>query len=85
MPAEVHISSLLIHARPDRAEDVEECIRGIRGAEIHAVSPEGKLIVTLESGGTGEVSEALAVINGLDGVLSAALVYHQFEPVSGEE
>ncbi len=85
MPREVHISSLLVHARPEQAVAVNAAIGAIAGAEVHAASPEGKLIVTLENSGTGEVSEALATINGLEGVLSAVLVYHQFEPVTGQE
>ena len=85
MSAEEHISSLLVHVRPDCAAAVDKAIRGIGGAEIHAVSPEGKLVVTLETDGTGAVSDALATINGLDGVLSAVLVFHQFESATGQE
>jgi periplasmic nitrate reductase NapD len=85
MSREVHISSLLVHARPDFAAAVNAAIGAIAGAEIHAASPQGKLIVTLENGGTGEVSDALATINSLEGVLSAVLVYHQFEPETGQE
>jgi periplasmic nitrate reductase NapD len=85
MSPELHISSLLVHAWPDRAAAVNAAIGDIAGAEIHAASPEGKLIVTLECGGTGAISDALATINSLDGVLSAVLVYHQFEPTNGQE
>jgi periplasmic nitrate reductase NapD len=82
---EHHISSLLVHARPDRAAAAQAAIGAIDGAEIHAVSPAGKLIVTLENSGTGAISDALSAINSIDGVLSAVLVYHQFEPATGEE
>jgi len=85
MAAEIHISSLLVHARPDQAAAIDAAIRAMDGAEVHAVSPEGKLIVTLETSGTGAISERLSAINSLSGVLSAALVYHQFEPEKGSE
>lgn len=76
---EQHISSLLVHAQPGRMKDIRAAIEAIPGTEIHAASAAGKLIVTLETEGTGAVSEALAAISGLPGVLSAALVFHQFE------
>ncbi len=45
------------------------------GARVHAASPAGKLVVTLEA---GTADEMLSQVNGIqrtDGVLSAALVY----------
>jgi periplasmic nitrate reductase NapD len=79
MPFEQHISSLLVHARPDRTAAIDAAISGIAGAEIHGVSPEGKLIVTLETDGTGPISDALSAISSMDGVLAATLVFHYFD------
>jgi len=83
MGSEIHISSLLVHVQQRCLAGVQAAIREIPGAEIHGASPAGKLIVTLETDGTGGVSDALATINALEGVLSAALVFHQFEPSEG--
>ena len=47
----------------------------IPGAEVHATSPTGKLVVTLEASTADEMMSKLACIQRTDGVLSAALVY----------
>lgn len=71
----VHISSLLIHARPERAADVCRAIRR-HGGEVAASDPCGKLIAVIETpdeAGVSGFAERLAL---MDGVLSANLVYH---------
>jgi nitrate reductase NapD len=64
-----------VHSTPKRVQGVADLIAALPGARVHAVSPAGKLVVTLEAG-TGD--EILSQVNGIqrtDGVLSAALVY----------
>jgi len=51
------------------------------GVEVHAVTSEGHLVVTIERPTDGEMTGAFDAINRLPGVLSAALVYHHDEPV----
>jgi nitrate reductase NapD len=75
MSQELHITSLVVHSTPKRVQGVADLIAALPGARVHAVSPAGKLVVTLEAG-TGD--EILSQVNGIqrtDGVLSAALVY----------
>ena len=43
------------------------------------------MIVTLETGTTHEILHKIELINDLPGVISVALVYHQWEPVSEAE
>ena len=75
MTAELHITSLVVHSTPKRARGVSELIAALPGARIHAVSPAGKLVVTLEAGTAGEILSQVNTIQLTDGVLSAALVY----------
>ena len=82
-PAEIHISSMVVHARPERLDDVKRQIAGFAGAEIYAESPEGKLVVVLESDDQSDFSQTIDRINDLDNVLNTALVYHQIEPLEG--
>ncbi|HXK29251.1 MAG TPA: chaperone NapD, partial [Candidatus Binatia bacterium] len=44
----MNISSLLIHAQPQRAEHVRAQLEQLPGVEVHAVTEEGRLIVTVE-------------------------------------
>jgi nitrate reductase NapD len=78
--AEQHVSSLVVHVRPDRVSTATAAIAALTGAEVHAATPEGKLVVTLETGGTDEIMQALSDINAIQGVLSAVLAFHQVEP-----
>jgi nitrate reductase NapD len=83
MPDEIHISSLVVHSRPGHVHAVLGQLRGIAGIGIHGGIEEGKLVVTLETATEGEIVERLSLIQGLDGVLAAALVFHHFEPAQG--
>lgn len=77
--AEQHVSSLVVHVRPERLPAASAAIAALIGAEVHAATPEGKMIVTLETGGTDEITQALTDINAIEGVLSAVLAFHQVE------
>lgn len=79
----LHISSAIIHARPEQAEHVRAAIlRTMPEVEIPAVEG-GKLIATLETTTEAEIVTRLDAITLMDGVLSVSLIYHHFEPLSG--
>ena len=80
--SESHVSSLIVHVWPERADAVAEAIGSRRGAEVHARDPIGKLIVTLETENEFEIVQHLNAIQDLSGVLSTALVFHLFESES---
>lgn len=85
MNAECHISSLVVHSRPDRVQSILEALRTIEGAEVHGGADTGKLIVTLETDTENQVVERINTIQLLDGVLAATLVFHHFEPAQERE
>ena len=73
--AELHITSLVVHAVPRRIEQVSNAVAAVSGAEVHASSPNGKLVVTLEAPGAAEMAAKVSSIQHIEGVLSATLVY----------
>ena len=73
MSAEFHISSLLVHVRPDFAGAASASIAGLPGAEVHLADDRGRIIVTLESPSEADVLSALDAIQKLPGVLSAGI------------
>ena len=75
----MNISSAIVHAAPGRAALVESGIAALAGVEIHAISPEGKFIVTLETTDDSSNVATYEHLGRLDGVLSAAMVYHKTE------
>ena len=76
---EVHISSMVVHARPDCLQSVKNKIAALPGAEIHGESENGKLVVVLETQNQGYITDIIETISKLDNVLNTALVYHQIE------
>lgn len=72
---ELHIASVVVHATPRRAPVIADAIAGMAGAEVHARTEGGKLVVTLEADSAAAMTGAVSRIQHLDGVLSVALVY----------
>ena len=72
---DIHIASLVVHALPRHADKVIAAVAGLPGAQVHAVSATGKLVVTLEADSDGAMLDHITTIQRLDGVLTAALVY----------
>jgi nitrate reductase NapD len=74
---ELHISSLLVRSNPDQMSLVQDTICAMPGAEISQTDPSGKIIVLFEADSDRKIGDALTEIQLLDGVASAALVFHQ--------
>ena len=72
---ELHIASLVVHAAPSRRVEVERALGEMAGSRIHASSPAGKLVVTLEQPSAEAMTDTVLAIQRLAGVLSASLVY----------
>jgi nitrate reductase NapD len=75
----VNISSAIVHARPGAAEAARARLSRIPGVEVHAISDEGKLIVTIETDDDRGMADTFESISRLDDVLSASMVFHQTE------
>lgn len=86
--SEHHLSSLVVHAKPDHLDTVAARLV-TEGCEVHARSPQGKLVITLEAADQGSLNDSLTRIQLLPGVLAATLVFHHVdddaEPVQPEE
>lgn len=78
MTTNVHISSLVVQARPDRLAEVRDAI-AVRGGDIPADDPNGKLVVVLETDSETKITDFLNEIAVMPGVLSANLVFHHHD------
>ncbi len=76
---EWHIAGVVVHVLPARATAVRAAIDAIAGAEIHAASDTGKLVITLEAPSSRAIAAHLSFLHQLEGVISAALVYQHNE------
>lgn len=81
----MNLASLNVDVMPDRAALVCRSLLEMAGVEVHAATPEGKLIVTVEADSDAGLVAIHERIVQVDGVMSVALVYHQFDPDPDQE
>lgn len=89
-PAEVHISSLVVHLRPDCREAARQRIAMFPGIELHGgdtggAQTESKLVVVLETPSEAEILTRMAAINDIPGVVATSLIYHEIDNADREE
>jgi len=72
---DVHIASFIVHVVPKHVMAVAARVAELPGAEVHAATPEGKIVVTLEAVGSGPILGTVGTIQQIPGVINAALVY----------
>lgn len=80
----MNITGIVVSAQPGHATAVRERLAAMAGVEVHAVSPAGRMAVTVERATDREMTDAFDAIGRLPGVLSAALVYHHDEDLVEE-
>ena len=76
------ICSLVVYARPDLAPDIKSAITELEGAEVHAATDEGKLIIVLDHPDRTLCSKMIMDISNIDGVISTSLAYEYHEEQS---
>ncbi len=76
----MNIAGVLVHAQPNRVGEVRDRLTGFSGVEVHGETRDGRLIVTVEDTAEANASDTLLALHRVEGVIAAALVYHQFEP-----
>ena len=81
----MNIGGVLVHARPERVDGVWKQLDGLDGVEVHGANENGRMVVTVEKETTGELSDLLLGMQDIPGVLSASVVFHQFEESGQQE
>lgn len=74
-----NICGVLVHARPEDCPVVRGSLEALPGVEIHAVTDDGRMVVTVEDAEGEWASATISRFNDIKGVLSVALVYHHFD------
>jgi nitrate reductase NapD len=72
---EINLCGVLVHARQAKAEQVRKCLSELPGTEVHAVSEDGRLVVTVEDRGKYNCVDTIARFNDVEGVISTSLIY----------
>ncbi len=79
MHDELHITSLVVHALPDRGADVTAAIDRLPEARIHGSDASGKFVVTLEAPTAGAILDQIGLIQQTPGIIGVAMVYQHVE------
>lgn len=85
MSNEWHISSLVVHGRPDWLKGITAAVEALEGVEIHGTDDKGKIVVTVEAPDEAGIVDRIDRINRIDGILSTVLVYHHSEDADALE
>ena len=75
----IHVAGLVVMTRPEHLERVRAGLSRLPGAEIHAVDPCGKLVITLDAPSDGAIADLMHRIPDLPGVLACTLAHHHSE------
>jgi nitrate reductase NapD len=75
----MNISGVVVRAYPDRLAGVRAQLEKLQGVEVHGTNPDGRLVVTVEQESDHAMSDAVVRLQEVPGVLSASMIYHQFE------
>ena len=76
----MNISSAVLHTRVDALGEVKRALAGFPGVEIHAVTDDGRVVITIEGDDARQMGDTLARLHDVQGVLSAAMIYQYCEP-----
>lgn len=71
----MNISSVVLRAHPRHQPQLALDLGQLPGVEVHATSPDGRLVLTIEDSDTKSASETYIRLHDLAGVLSVSLVY----------
>jgi len=75
----MNISGVLVKAYPENLVTIQETLATMNGVEVHGNNDDGRIVITVEDVSANNITDTLTEIQAVPGVLSAAMIYHQFE------
>ncbi len=72
-----NVCGVLVRAHPGHAAPVRRGLAALPGTEVHHVTDDERLVVTVEETPENPANETMTAIHNVEGVLSVALVYHE--------
>jgi periplasmic nitrate reductase NapD len=81
----INVCGVLIFAHPKYIKAVQQQLETEDGVEVHAVTENGRLVVTIEKEDQQQTGEVLNRFQTLDHVISASMVYQYFDQIEENE
>ena len=78
---EFHIAGVVVYAHIEALQQVAQALAALPGAQVHASSADGKIVLTLEGDRSSYVAEQLHAVQAIPDVVTTALVYQHHEHV----
>lgn len=75
----MNISGVVVRAKPENIESVSEQLTRMQGVEVHGFNADGRMVVTVESDSDRDLADTVFKLNEVPGVISASMIYHQYE------
>lgn len=75
----INVCGVLLHAQPEFSHLVRDNLESEPGVEVHAVTEDGRIVLTLEKETRRQTGEALNDFQTIDHVISTSLVYQYFD------
>ena len=75
----MNISGVLVRSYPANINAVRTRLESLAGVEVHGANPDGQLVVTVEDDSERAMADTVVSMQNLPGVLSASMIYHQYE------
>jgi nitrate reductase NapD len=72
----MNISSIVVQTYPQNANALQSELANLPGVDVHGVSEEGRIIITVEDIPDKAPAETLMNVQNMQGVLSASLIYN---------
>jgi nitrate reductase NapD len=79
IPETISICGVMAQALPEQMDDVKSRLLEIPGLEVHAISEDGKMVITVESNSYKETGRHISTLQKVKGVLSASMIYQHTE------
>ena len=74
-----NICGVLIHVKPSLRDDVHAALDRIPGVEVHTVTDDGRMVVTVEDANGTWAGATITSLTEIQGILNVSLVYHHFD------
>lgn len=75
----INVCGVLVRAQPGFSEAVRAGLEAEPGVEVHVVTDDGRIVVTVEQETRAQTGATLTALQHLDHVLSTSLVYQYFD------
>jgi len=70
---------VLVHALPEQKETLKLQLEKEDGVEVHSMTDDGRLVVTVEKNTQEETGDTLNRLQKLDHIISTSIVYQYFD------